>query len=268
MNVEAGKAAAKVEHGGKMYYFCAPGCAKRFQQAPEKYVYDLQQPITPAGLVNLQSAAPSGRRGAAVEPAPENAEHEHHDSGSHHAAGKTDSAAPSARQGPDSGSTKHARYTCPMHPEIIRDRPGSCPICGMALEPMDVFAEVEADPEYESMRLRFWISATLSVPLLVMAMLGESLGLHIAPVVLHWIEFALATLVVLWGGWPFFQRFWESLVNRSPNMFTLIGLGTGVAYGYSVIATIAPQIFPLSLRGMAGYPDVYFEAAAAITTLV
>src|SRR6267154_2784790 len=138
MNVEAGKAAAKVEHSGKMYYFCAPGCAKRFQQAPEKYVRDLQQPITPAGLVNLQSAAPSGRRGAAVAPAPESAEHEHHDSGSHHGASKTDSAAPSARQGPESGGTKHARYTCPMHPEIVRDRPGSCPICGMALEPMDV----------------------------------------------------------------------------------------------------------------------------------
>src|SRR5258706_304618 len=268
MNVEAGKAAAKVEHSGKMYYFCAPGCAKRFQQAPEKYVRDLQQPITPAGLVNLQSAAPSGRRGAAVAPAPESAEHEHHDSGSHHAASKTDSAAPSARQAGETGSTKQARYTCPMHPEIVRDRPGSCPICGMALEPMDVFAEVEADPEYESMRLRFWISAALSVPLLVLAMFGESLGLHIAPVVLHWIEFVLATPVVLWGGWPFFQRFWESLVNRSPNMFTLIGLGTGAAYLDSVIATVFPQVFPASFRDMHGAVPVYFEAAAIITTLV
>src|SRR5882724_2607985 len=268
MNVEAGKAAAKVEHGGKMYYFCAPGCAKRFQQAPEKYVRDLKQPITPAGLVNLQSAAPSGRRGAAVAPAPESAEHEHHDSGSHHAAGKTDSAVPSARQAAETGSTKHARYTCPMHPEIVRDRPGSCPICGMALEPMDVFAEVEADPEYESMRLRFWVSAALSVPLLVLSMFGESLGLHIAPVVLHWIEFALATPVVLWGGWPFFQRFWDSLLNRSPNMFTLIGLGTGAAYLDSVIATIFPEAFPASFRDMQGAVPVYFEAAAIITTLV
>src|SRR5882757_5139178 len=268
MNVEAGKAAAKVEHSGKTYYFCAPGCAKRFQQAPEKYVRDLQQPITPAGLVNLQSATPSGRRGAAVAPAPESTEHSHHDSGPHHAAGITDSAAPSARQVPESGSTKHARYTCPMHPEIVRDRPGSCRICGMALEPMDVFAEVEADPEYESMRLRFWISAALSVPLLVLAMFGESLGLHIAPIVLRWIEFALATPVVLWGGWPFFQRFWESLINRSPNMFTLIGLGTGAAYLDSVIATVFPQVFPGSFRDMHGAVPVYFEAAAIITTLV
>src|SRR6267154_175796 len=268
MNVEAGKAAAKVEHGGKMYYFCAPGCAKRFQQAPEKYVRDQKQPITPAGLVNLQSADPSGRRGAAVAPAPESAEHSHHDSGSHHAAGKTNSAAPSARQAAETGSTKHARYTCPMHPEIVRDRPGSCPICGMALEPMDVFAEVEADPEYESMRLRFWVSAALSVPLLVLAMFGESLGVHIAPAVLHWIEFGLATPVVLWGGWPFFQRFWDSLLNRSPNMFTLIGLGTGTAYLDSVIATVFPQVFPASFRDMHGAVPVYFEAAAIITTLV
>jgi len=138
----------------------------------------------------------------------------------------------------------------------------------MALEPMDVFAEVEADPEYESMRLRFWISAALSVPLLVLAMFGESLGLHIAPVVLHWIEFVLATPVVLWGGWPFFQRFWDSLLNRSPNMFTLIGLGTGAAYLDSVIATIFPEVFPASFRDMQGAVPVYFEAAAIITTLV
>src|SRR5260370_38308726 len=102
---------------------------------------------------------------------------------------------------------KKVRYTCPMHPEIIQSGPGSCPICGMALEPMDVIAEAEADPEYDSMRLRFWISAVLSVPLLVLGMFGESLGLHIAPNALHLIELALATPGVLWGGWPFFQRF-------------------------------------------------------------
>ena len=250
MNVDAGKAAAKVEYAGKTYYFCAPGCAKRFQQAPEKYVGNMQG-------------------GTAVAPAPEGAEHfQHHDSASRHAAGKTDSAAPSKSQAPQTGSTRQGRYTCPMHPEIVRDRPGSCPICGMALEPMDVLAEVEADPEYESMRLRFWVSAALSVPLLVLEMFGESLGLHISPTVLHWIEFALATPVVLWGGWPFFQRFWESLVNRSPNMFTLIGLGTGAAYLDSVTATVFPQLFPASFRDMRGAVPVYFEAAAVITTLV
>jgi Cu+-exporting ATPase len=155
-----------------------------------------------------------------------------------------------------------------MHPEIVRIGPGTCPICGMALEPLDVFAEVEADPEYDSMRLRFWVSAALSLPLLLLSMLGESLGVHLAPNVRNGIEFLLATPVVLWGGWPFFERFWTSLVNRSPNMFTLIGLGTGAAYLDSVAATLFPQLFPASFRDMHGAVPVYFEAAAVITTLV
>jgi Cu+-exporting ATPase len=146
--------------------------------------------------------------------------------------------------------------------------PGSCPICGMALEPVDPLAAIEADPEYDSMRKRFWISAALSLPLLVLSMLGDHLGLHLSPSVRNWIEFVLATPVVLWGGWPFFQRFWASLVHRSPNMFTLIGLGTGSAYLDSVVATVFPQIFPVSFRGIDGGAPVYFEAAAVITTLV
>jgi Cu+-exporting ATPase len=160
------------------------------------------------------------------------------------------------------------RYTCPMHPEIVRNAPGSCPICGMALEPMDPLAEVEADPEYDSMRKRFWISAALCLPVLILSMFGEYLGLHLAARLRNWIEFILATPVVLWGGWPFFQRFWDSLVHRSPNMFTLIGLGTGAAYFDSVAATMFPQIFPMSFRGMDGSTPLYFEAAAVITTLV
>jgi Cu+-exporting ATPase len=155
-----------------------------------------------------------------------------------------------------------------MHPEIVQIGPGTCPICGMALEPLDVFGEVEADPEYDSMRLRFWVSAALSLPLLLLSMFGESLGVHLAPNVRNGIEFLLATPVVLWGGWPFFQRFWTSLVNRSPNMFTLIGLGTGAAYLDSVAATLFPQLFPASFRDMHGAVPVYFEAAAVITTLV
>jgi len=133
---------------------------------------------------------------------------------------------------------------------------------------MDVFAAVEADPEYDSMRLRFWVSAALSLPLLFLSMLGEALGLHLAPTERNGIEFLLATPVVLWGGWPFFQRFWASLVNRSPNMFTLIGLGTGAAYLSSVFATFFPNLFPASFRDMHGAVPVYFEAAAVITTLV
>jgi P-type Cu+ transporter len=160
------------------------------------------------------------------------------------------------------------RYTCPMHPEIVQIGPGACPICGMALEPMDALAEVEADPEYDSMRRRFWVSAALSLPLLILSMFGEYLGLHIPPSLRNWIEFGMATPVVLWGGWPFFHRFWLSLVHRSPNMFTLIGLGTGAAYLDSVTATVLPQISPPSFRGMDGAVPAYFEAAAVITTLV
>jgi len=161
-----------------------------------------------------------------------------------------------------------------MHPEIVRPAPGSCPVCGMALEPRTVTATREENPELRDMTRRFWIGVALTAPLLAIAM-GSMLWPHIFEDFLFvigprlpWLEFLLATPVVLWCGLPFFQRFWTSLVNRSPNMFTLIGLGTGVAYTYSVVATVAPGIFPDSLRAMGGYPDVYFEAAAAITTLV
>jgi Cu+-exporting ATPase len=171
-------------------------------------------------------------------------------------------------------ASKRTEYTCPMHPEIVRQEPGSCPICGMALEPRTVsaVATIEENPELRDMTRRFWVSLALTAPLMAIAMAAMlwEMPLHrlLPGAALPWLEFGLATPVVLWRGWPFFQRFWTSLINRSPNMFTLIGMGTGVAYGYSVIATLAPRIFPESLRTMGGYPDVYFEAAAAITTLV
>ena len=155
-----------------------------------------------------------------------------------------------------------------MHPEIVQIGPGNCPICGMALEPMDAFAEVEADPEYDRMLRRFWVSAALSLPVLLLAMFGDVLKVPLSSVARNWIEFILATPVVLWGGWPFFQRFWASIINRSPNMFTLIALGTGAAYLDSVVASLFPKIFPVSFRDMHGAVSTYFEAAAAITTLV
>jgi Cu+-exporting ATPase len=261
MTVDPSKAAAKVEHGGKTYYFCAPGCAKRFQQAPDKYLQPAKTQAASSGLVNLHANSHSSSAASATKEANPVTQAPSVTPAHGHAEHMPTSGKPSA-------SDKQVRYTCPMHPEIVQIGPGSCPICGMALEPMDVLAEVEADPEYDSMRLRFWVSAALSVPLLVLAMFDESLGLHLAPTALHWIELALATPVVLWGGWPFFQRFWASLVNRSPNMFTLIGLGTGAAYLDSVIATIFPEMFPASFRDMYGAVPVYFEAAAVITTLV
>jgi len=138
----------------------------------------------------------------------------------------------------------------------------------MALEPMDIVAEETPDAEYMSMRNRFWFSAILTVPVLALGMFGEKLGLHLSGEVRNWIELSLASPVVLWGGSPFFERFWSSLVNRSPNMFTLIGLGTGAAFLDSVVATIIPQLFPAPFREMDGSVPVYFEAAAVITTLV
>ncbi|MGB8274311.1 MAG: copper-translocating P-type ATPase, partial [Alphaproteobacteria bacterium] len=163
-------------------------------------------------------------------------------------------------------------YTCPMHPEIVRDGPGDCPICGMALEPKSVAAEEGPNPELIDMSRRFWVSLVLSLPVAVFAMSGAIPGdpLHalMPKGAMVWVEFALATPVVLWGGWPFFVRGWASLVHRSLNMFTLIGIGTGVAYAYSAVAALFPHIFPDSFRGEGGTVPVYFEAAAVIVTLV
>ena len=157
-----------------------------------------------------------------------------------------------------------------MHPEIVRPGPGNCPICGMALEPRTVTAQEEDNPELRDMTRRFWISVALTAPLLVIAMGHMLPGMQrLLPAGWQpWIELILATPVVLWGGAPFFQRGWTSLVNRSTNMFTLIAMGTGVAYLYSLVATVFPQIFPASFREMGGTPALYFEAAAAITALV
>jgi len=235
MTVVPEKATGKAEHAGKTYYFCSKGCAERFSREPEKF-------LAVPGMGDMQGDAVPVQHGA-LHPSEANESH----------------AAPLENK---------VRYTCPMHPEIIQLGPGSCPICGMALEPMDAFAEAEADPEYDSMLRRFWASAVLSLPVLLIAMFGDALKLPISSGARNWIELVLATPVVLWGGWPFFQRFWGSVVNRSPNMFTLIGLGTGAAYLESVVATIFPQIFPASFRDMHGAVSTYFEAAAVITTLV
>jgi Cu+-exporting ATPase len=162
-------------------------------------------------------------------------------------------------------------YTCPMHPQIVRDEPGSCPICGMALEPRTITVETEKDPELVQITRRFWVGVVLSLPLFLIGMSdflpARPLERFVSMPTLVWIEFVLATPVVLWGGWPFFVRAWHSLINRSLNMFTLIGLGVAVAYVYSVVATFFPGIFPESFRED-GVVMVYYEAAAVITTLV
>ncbi|MCA1576773.1 MAG: heavy metal translocating P-type ATPase [Acidobacteria bacterium] len=162
-------------------------------------------------------------------------------------------------------------YTCPMHPEIIRDAPGSCPICGMALEPRTATLE-EDTSELDDMKRRFWVSAALSLPLLALAMSemlpGDPLRMAIGARLVSWVQLLLAAPVVLWGGWPFFVRAWYSIVTRNLNMFTLIGLGVAVAFIYSLVATLLPENFPASFRDHMGNVPVYFEAAAVITTLV
>ena len=160
-------------------------------------------------------------------------------------------------------------YVCPMHPQIVRSEPGNCPICGMTLEPRVVSAGDEPSPELADMTRRFWISVALTVPLMLIEMSGMMAGRGVIPAAARtWIELALATPVVLWAGWPLLVRGWESIVNRSLNMFTLIGMGVGVAYGYSLFAAIFPNLFPDSFRAADGTVPVYFEAAAAITALV
>src|ERR1700722_1703738 len=254
MTVEPSKAAAKQEFRGTTYYFCSRGCAARFAKEPEKF---LAAPVS-SGM----GSAPSGNtaRGVhAVRRGPA--------TGGQYTR-KTSGELQTGSETTDTATAKSALYTCPMHPQIVQAGPGSCPICGMALEPMEVSAHAEADPEYESMFRRLRVSAAFSIPLLVIAMGGDWLPLPFSAETRNWLEMALATPVVWWGGAPFFERFWMSLVNRSPNMFTLIGLGTGAAYLDSLAATIFPQVFPASFRDASGAPPVYFEAAAIITTLV
>ena len=270
MSVAPQKAAATIEYGGRPYYFCSKGCASKFQQNPNKFLGAAGGPTTAPQQSLTQIATPANA-------------HSTHDAqnnaavAAHSCCSQTDPTTSTNLQATDSKSSSAAapaksgqgvRYTCPMHPQIVQIGPGSCPICGMALEPMDPLAEVEADPEYDSMRRRFFIALALSAPLLFLAMGGESFLPRVATATLRWLELLLATPVVLWCGAPFFQRFWASLVNRSPNMFTLIGLGTGAAYFYSVVAVVFPRIFPASLRLENGAIPVYFEAAAVITTLV
>jgi Cu+-exporting ATPase len=165
-----------------------------------------------------------------------------------------------------------AIFTCPMHPEVRQVGPGSCPICGMALEPVEITAEAPPNEELADMTRRFWIGSVLALPVLILEMGSHipGLALHdlVPPGVSVWIQFALSTPVVLWAGWPFFQRGWASVVNLSLNMFSLIALGTGAAYVYSLFATFAPGIFPAAFRGMGGTVPVYYEAAAVITVLV
>ena len=224
MTVDPAKAAGHAEHKGTIYHFCSQHCMQAFKADPEKY---------------LAPKSGEAKGGCCA--------HGHH-AAAGHLARETKHKEP-AKEG--------VKYTCPMHPEIVQMGPGSCPKCGMALVPMEAGAEQD-DSELRDLTRRLWVSAVLSVPLLV------SMYFRFP----QYLELILATPVVWWGGWPFFRKFWLSLKNRSPNMYTLIGLGVGLAYLYSVVAVLAPGLFPPEMRSHGDFVGTYFEAAAIIVTLV
>jgi P-type Cu+ transporter len=261
----------KFDYSGSDYYFCRAACLEKFRADPARFLAGTAAVKSPG-----EAAASVGRPPIIPERRPKPTEADNYICPMCPEVGETrPGPCPKCGMALEPEKPLRARpveYTCPMHPQIVRPGPGSCPICGMALEPRTVGAQEEVTPELRDMTRRFWVSALLTVPLVGVAMGGMVSAMAIRRAIpggwLPWIELALATPAVLWGGFPFYQRFWTSLVNRSPNMFTLIGMGTGVAYLYSLVATVAPGLFPPSLRGMDGYPDVYFEAAAGITTLV
>ncbi|MDX9833792.1 MAG: heavy metal translocating P-type ATPase [Desulfobulbus sp.] len=241
-------------HKDKEYYFCSEHCLQKFKEHPEKYLD--QQPLPPPEAhsepitytcpmhpeVEQQGPGNCPKCGMALEPA----------------------GAPAA-------STR-TEYTCPMHPEVVQDHPGSCPKCGMALEPVITSGIVEKNEELVYMSQRLWVCAVLAVPVFFLAMTADMapawLPNWLSMQAVQWIQFVLATPVVLWGGWPFFVRGWQSVRTWHLNMFTLIALGVSVAWGYSVVALLFPEVFPPIMRMENGLVSVYFEAAAVITALV
>lgn len=261
MTVDPVAGKATTEHNGHPYHFCSQGCRAKFVAEPEKFL-TATDPVCGMSVDRATARHFARHEGqgfyfcSAACQAKFEAEPQKY---------LGDRPAPQPMP-------KGTQYTCPMHPEIIRDKPGSCPICGMALEPMGVPTGDEGpNPELVDFTRRFWVSAALSVPLLIIAM-APMIGLTFEGLVEDrakvWIELVLASPVVLWAAFPFFHRGWDSLVNRSPNMWTLISLGVGAAYLYSVVATLFPDIFPHQFRGHGGAVPVYFEAAAVIVALV
>ncbi len=243
------------EHDGERYFFCSEHCLSKFRENPDKYLSPSSQVETePEEAREGDYFCPMCPEVHATKPGP------------------CPKCGMSLEFAGEPAPLQRTEWTCPMHPEVVQDTPGDCPKCGMALESRTVTVEEGENPELVDMKRRFWIALALSIPVMVSAM-----GMHIPGRPLErimsadmwgWFELVFSTPVVFWAGWPFFQRFWTSLVHRSLNMFTLIGLGVGVAYLYSVVAKLFPQIFPASFHAHTGEVAVYFEAAAMIITLV
>src|SRR6266850_6939217 len=261
MTVDPARAAGHVEHEGTTYYFCSKGCVAKFTADPKKYLAGAREAMAPA-VIQLGGLGTHARSA------------QHHTGSPLHSARSTEHP---------TGSDKHPRasdehpaglsteYTCPMHPEVVSDRPGACPKCGMALEPRVVDLSDAPNPELVDMTRRFWIGVALGAPVFLLTMgdmlTGGALAHRIGMTWVNWIGLVLATPVVFWCGWPFFERMWQSIVNASPNMFTLIGIGVGAAYVYSAVATIVPGVFPPGFR-MHGAVETYFDTTVVITVLV
>jgi Cu+-exporting ATPase len=282
MDVNPATARHQTIHKDSEYFFCSAGCLAKFQANPEQVLSSPPQPMAsrrvslPGPILVMPTPGdPATTPKSPIAGAPNKDTRSYVCPMCSEVRQPAPGACPRCGMALESESpalpATRREYTCPMHPEIVRSEPGSCPICGMALEPRTVTVE-EDNPELRRMTRRFWISLALTAPLLAIAM-GSMISPHMFMAspwsgALPGLELLLASPVVLWGGWPFFQRGWASVINRSTNMFTLIAMGTGVAYLYSVVATLFPQVFPASFRSMNDRPDVYFEAAAAIVTLV
>ncbi len=295
MTVDPAMAAGSHDHRGLSYYFCGLSCLERFKVDPERALQpratSSAKPTTRRALPMMQPA-PVATDAAAIDPVCGMTVQPATAAGSYEYQGKTyyfcatscltkfrtdpiyyltppEQRAPRVMPVPSGGVVE---YICPMDPEVLETQPGACRICGMALEPKVVSLEDERNPELEDMSRRFWICLGPSLLVMLLAMVDMIPGLSLPDVLTgsarNWAQWLLATPVVLWGGWPFFERGWASVVNRAPNMFTLIAMGTGAAYGYSTVATVAPTLLPGSFRMHDGSVAVYFEAAAMITVLV
>ncbi len=260
MRVDPAKSRFTHKHAGQTYYFCCGGCQTAFKTDPDRF-------LTPQSSAPV--ATPSASAGASADTwftCPMDPEVREPEPGACPKCGMALEAELGA-----AALLPTVEYTCPMHPEVVRAEPGSCPKCGMALEARTLAPTDQPNPELDDMTRRFWISAAIGFPVFALAMaemvLGERVSQTLGRAMSNWLQLTFATPVVLWAGRPFFERAWASLVNRSPNMFTLIGLGVGSAYLYSVAATVAPGLFPEGFR-MAGGVEPYFDTAVVIIVLV
>ena len=255
MSVEPDVGTPHAEHTGMKYYFCSQGCCDKFVAEPSRYAGGQTAAPQPMGGKDTKMIYTCPMHPEVKQPGP----------------GACPKCGMALEPMGVPAAVPKTEYTCPMHPEVVQDHPGNCPKCGMTLEPRTVAVE-EDDAELRVMTRRFWFSTMLSIPVFFSAMGAEFwpdiFAEFIQPRNRQWLEMLLATPVVLWGGWPFFVRGWRSLLTWNLNMFTLIGLGVSVAWGYSMVAAFMPSIFPLSVFNEMGVVPVYFEAAAVITTLV